>query len=207
MPLYLWAFLKSKPNTVLRGSHTIHHALWYITQPGTANNLCHSDGSIGCTHRMLITFLPVECISFSSDQAAQWMVQSVRLSVCPSQLFHYVPIIVSSWNFQELFILTHGFEMRQRAWYGIEEVPYRFFPCHLLNIRSRGLTNGWFESNLSHITRPIAAIKSLSFVFFCDFVQSPATLEQVHTVLFPMSEITVLISYFNGKVLFWGSIS
>ena len=27
---------------------------------------------------------------------------SVRLSVCPSHLFDYVPIIVSSWNFQEL---------------------------------------------------------------------------------------------------------
>ena len=34
------------------------------------------------------------------------MVQSVRLSVCPSHLFHYVPIIVSSWNFQELLPLT-----------------------------------------------------------------------------------------------------
>ena len=75
---------------------------------------------------------------FSCDQAALWMVQSVRLSVrlsvcpsvtlfscdqaalqlefsvCPSvcpyvrlsvrlsHLFHHVPIIVSSWNFQEL---------------------------------------------------------------------------------------------------------
>ena len=43
---------------------------------------------------------------FSSDQAALWMVFSVRLSVCPSvrlsHLFDYVPIIVSSRNFQEL---------------------------------------------------------------------------------------------------------
>ena len=47
---------------------------------------------------------------FSCDQAAIWLVQSVRLSVrlsirlsvCPSHLFHHVPIIVSSWNFQEL---------------------------------------------------------------------------------------------------------
>ena len=51
---------------------------------------------------------------FSCDQAALWMVFSVRLSVCPSvclsvcpsvrlsHLFDYVPIIVSSWNFQEL---------------------------------------------------------------------------------------------------------
>ena len=35
---------------------------------------------------------------FSCDQAALWMVFSVRLS----HLFDYVPIIVSSWNFQEL---------------------------------------------------------------------------------------------------------
>ena len=45
-------------------------------------------------------------IVFSCDQAALWMVfsvcLSVRLSVCPSHLFDYVPIMVSSWNFQEL---------------------------------------------------------------------------------------------------------
>ena len=49
-------------------------------------------------------------IVFSCDQAALWMVFSVRLSVCPSvrlsvrlsHLFDYVTIIVSSWNFQEL---------------------------------------------------------------------------------------------------------
>ena len=63
---------------------------------------------------------PSVCLShlFSCDQAALWMVfsvrlsvclsvcPSVRLSVCPSvrlsHLFDYVPIIVSSWNFQEL---------------------------------------------------------------------------------------------------------
>ena len=53
-------------------------------------------------------------IAFSCDQAALWMVQSVRpsvrpsvcLSVCLSHLFDYVPIIVSSWNFQELLPVT-----------------------------------------------------------------------------------------------------
>ena len=43
---------------------------------------------------------------FSCDQATLWMVQSVRVSVClsvrPSYLFDYVPIIVSSEHFQEL---------------------------------------------------------------------------------------------------------
>ena len=43
---------------------------------------------------------------FSCDQAALWMVQSVCLSVCPSHLFDYVTIIVSSWNFQELLPMT-----------------------------------------------------------------------------------------------------
>ena len=54
-------------------------------------------------------FIFSNCI-FSCDQAALWMVFSVRLSVCPSvrlsvrlsHLFDYVTIIVSSWNFQEL---------------------------------------------------------------------------------------------------------
>ena len=47
---------------------------------------------------------------FSCDQAALWMVQSVcpsvRLSVCLSHLFDYVPIIASSWHFQELLPMT-----------------------------------------------------------------------------------------------------
>ena len=49
-------------------------------------------------------------IVFSCDQAALQMVFSFCLSVCPSvcpsvrlsHIFHHVPIIVSSWNFQEL---------------------------------------------------------------------------------------------------------
>ena len=44
---------------------------------------------------------------FSCDQAAIWLVQSVCLSVRPSLTpFHHVPIIVSSWNFQELLPWT-----------------------------------------------------------------------------------------------------
>ena len=45
-------------------------------------------------------------IIFSCDQAALQMVFSVRLSVRLSHLFDYVPIIVSSWNFQELLPMT-----------------------------------------------------------------------------------------------------
>ena len=58
---------------------------------------------------------------FSCDQAALQMVFSVRLSVCPSVclsvcpslLFDYVPIIVSSWNFQELLPMTNVRSMQK----------------------------------------------------------------------------------------------
>ena len=54
---------------------------------------------------------------FSCDQAALQMVQSVRLSVRPSvrpsHLFDYVPIIVSSWNFQELLPMTKVMSMQK----------------------------------------------------------------------------------------------
>ena len=38
---------------------------------------------------------------------------SVRLSVRPSHLFDYVPIIVSSWNFQELLPVTEVTSMQK----------------------------------------------------------------------------------------------
>ena len=38
---------------------------------------------------------------------------SVRLSVCPSQLFDYVPIIVPSQNFQELLPMTEVMSMQK----------------------------------------------------------------------------------------------
>ena len=39
----------------------------------------------------------------ATKQLYEWSFPSVCLSVCLSHLFDYVPIIVSSWNFQELF--------------------------------------------------------------------------------------------------------
>ena len=51
-------------------------------------------------------FIWTTVVIFSCDQAALQMVFSVRLSVCPSHLFDYVPIIVSSWNFHELLPMT-----------------------------------------------------------------------------------------------------
>ena len=66
---------------------------------------------------------------FSCDQAALQMVfsvclsvcpsvrlsvcPSVHLSVCPSHLFDYVPIIVSSYNFQELLPMTNVRSMQK----------------------------------------------------------------------------------------------
>ena len=38
---------------------------------------------------------------------------SVRLSVCPSHLFDYVPIILSSWNFQDLSPRTRVTSMQK----------------------------------------------------------------------------------------------
>ena len=54
---------------------------------------------------------------FSCDQAALRTLlsvrPSVRLSVCLSHLFHYVPVIASSWNFQELLPLTKVTSMQK----------------------------------------------------------------------------------------------
>ena len=60
-------------------------------------------------------------VVFSCDQAALWMVQSVRPSVrpsvcpfvCLSHIFDYVRIILSSWNFQELLPVTKVTSMQK----------------------------------------------------------------------------------------------
>ena len=65
--------------------------------------------------------VPRTQVVFSCDQAAIWLVQSVCPSVCPSvrlsvrlsHLFHHVPIIVSSWNFQELLPMTKVTSMQK----------------------------------------------------------------------------------------------
>ena len=46
------------------------------------------------------------CFIFSCDQAALRALLSVCPSIRLSHLFHNVPVIVSSWNFQELLPLT-----------------------------------------------------------------------------------------------------
>ena len=60
---------------------------------------------------------------------------------------------------------TNGFEMMHKAWHDIKEVSYCFFKV-IHQIQGHGLKNWWFESNLSKITRPVGAIKSLRFALF-----------------------------------------
>ena len=52
---------------------------------------------------------------FSCHEAALWMVLSVCPSVRLSHLFHYVPVIVSSWNFQELMSMQKPKVRGQRS--------------------------------------------------------------------------------------------
>ena len=90
---------------------------WFILSfPGPSGSNHPNDNQMECLnkHLNLIGF-------FSCDQAALWMVQSVRLSVCLSvcpsvclsHLFDYVPIIVSSWNFRESLPVTEVTSMQK----------------------------------------------------------------------------------------------
>ena len=54
-----------------------------------------------------------------------------------------------------------------KAWHNKEGMPNGFSRKVIHQIsRSHGLKSWWFESNLSKITRPVAAIKSLRFALF-----------------------------------------
>ena len=71
----------------------------------------------------LILFLGFDIYKFlaATKQLYEWFSPSVRpsvrlsvrLSVCLSHLFDYVPIIVSSWNFQELLPVTKVTSMQK----------------------------------------------------------------------------------------------
>ena len=85
----------------------------------TGQNLCYKmvSSRYSTSFPLKLTVIVV----FSCDQAALWMVQSVRPSVrpsvcpsvCLSHLFDYVPIILSSWNFQELLPVTKVTSMQK----------------------------------------------------------------------------------------------
>ena len=61
------------------------------------------------------------CFLAATKQLYEWFSPSVHLSVCPSHLFDYVPVIVSSWNFQEWLPVTklmsmQKFNVRGQRW-------------------------------------------------------------------------------------------
>ena len=72
---------------------------------------------------------------FSCDHAALRTPLSVCPSICLSHLFHYVPVIVSSWNFQELLPLTKVMSMHEVKVRGQRS-------------RSHGTKNRWFWPKL-----------------------------------------------------------
>ena len=64
--------------------------------------------------RWLHKYVGAECGASSFTWYLNQMCNAdVRLSVCPSHLFLHVPIIVSSWNFQELSPMTKVMSMQK----------------------------------------------------------------------------------------------
>ena len=78
----------------------------------------HAAGLISCHQSLLFFFF---LFLAATKQLYEWFSPSVRPSVCPSiclsvclsHLFDYVPIIVSSWNFQELLPVTKVTSMQK----------------------------------------------------------------------------------------------
>ena len=67
-----------------------------------------------CKSRLQIANLGINnAFLAATKQLYEWYFLSVRLSVCPSHLFDYVPIIVSSWNSQELSPRTRETSMQK----------------------------------------------------------------------------------------------
>ena len=63
---------------------------------------------LAATKQLYKWYFPSVCLSVC---LSVWL--SVRLSVCLSHLFHHVPIIVSSWNFQELLPWSRVMSMQK----------------------------------------------------------------------------------------------
>ena len=91
------------------------HYIWDLTNYHIQNEYTFQPPGLGSIQQEWINF--VRFLIISCDQAALWTVFSVRpsvcLSVCLSHLFDYVPVIVSSWNFQELFPMTKVTSMQK----------------------------------------------------------------------------------------------
>ena len=109
------------------------------------------------------------------------MVQSAGLSVRPSHIFHYVPIIVSSHGQKkkstimtriERFRIVTAASIHRRLWNdaqrfeGAVRGSLLFFKVRNEISMSHGPKNQQFHgfgSGLNKITRPVAAVKSLIF--------------------------------------------
>ena len=78
---------------------------------------------LAATKQLYKWYFPSVCLSVclsvchtflaATKQLYKWFIPSFCLSVCPSHLFDYVPIIVSSWNFQELLPMTKVMSMQK----------------------------------------------------------------------------------------------
>ena len=98
-------------------------------------------------------------IVFSCDQAL-WMVFSVRPSVRLSHLFDYVPIIVSSWNFQEL---SHWTRVRSMQKVKVRGQGHR---GHDPNFRFRTVTPVWIHIWWWNDTYSLMLLRRGALLFF-----------------------------------------
>ena len=85
--------------------------------PGRCQAIIWTDARILLTGSLGINFheIFIEINNFlaATKQLNEWFSPSVCLSVCLWRLFHYVPIIVSSWNFQGLLPMTKVMSMQK----------------------------------------------------------------------------------------------
>ena len=100
-------------------------------------------------------------IFFSCDQAALRTFLSVRPSVRLSHLFHYVPIIVSSWNFQEWLPMKdiHAKCQGQRSKVKVTEVKTQLS-------RFRTVTAGWIPGWLWNDAQSLKWHRRGALLFF-----------------------------------------
>ena len=79
------------------------------------------------------------------------------------------------------FEFTGGFEIMDKAWHSVEEVPYGFWYSSIKFQGNMGLKNKRLQSNWSKIIRPVTAIKSLRFALFPE-VSLPMQLNQARKI-------------------------
>ena len=87
-----------------------------------------------------------------------------------------------SWT-DTLFEFIDSFEMMHKAWCSIEELLYCFSVIHQIS-RSHRLKNRKFDINLSKITKPITASKSIKFAMFKYNFQNRYTVHSRYLVVY-----------------------